>query len=373
MNILVIGDNELTSTRCIYASGNLTITGNGLLDLSNCNDSISCKDLTIDGTAVIAHANETYAGAIFSSGFITIQNGADVQADASGNSFAFWTQDGFSISDSTLKVDSDSKPAFNVGLTKITSSIENSTVIANSESDTGFNVDGPLSIKSSDVTVSAGSGFGMGAQGITIDGCQIEVTVKGVNSNAIYSWNAGDVYGSIQILKSDVYAEGSYPALYAYGKMVISDSTVEAISVADYAIWAVGGVTLAGDSRVEATGAEGFGAVGNGPITIDPEGMDVDIWVGADGQSAEKMEGSPFSESFTTDSIDDPYFLYEVHDPYSDIPPIIWDDDDEYIPPIVPVQQEDLSDDDTVTIVACAAAAVVAALMAAFLILDRRH
>ena len=342
------------------------------MDLSDCTYSISCKDLTIDGTTVIAHANEIAAGALYANGFITIKNGADVRVDASGsNTFAFWTQDGFSIADSTLKVDSDSKPAFNVGFTKITSSIENSTVIANSESDTGFNVDGPLSIKSSDVTVIAGSGFGMVAKGITIDGCNVEVVVRGAESNAIFSSNEGNGDGCIRILKSDVYAEGSYPALYAMGNMEISDSTVEAISVANWAIWAIGGVSLAGDSRVEAISADGCG-MGNG-ITIDPEGKDVDIWFGADEQSAEKMEGSPFSEPFITDSIDVSYFLYEVHDPYSDLPPIIWDDDDEYVPPIVPVQGEDSGDDDTVTVVACAAAAVVAALIAAFLILDRRH
>ena len=133
-------------------------------------------------------------------------------------------------------------------------------------------------------------------------------------------------------------------------------------------------LSIEGESRVEAISADGADAIVAGNIIIDPLGFDVDLWIGADELNAERIDGSPFSEQVTMESVDAAYFLYEVHDPSSDIPPWVWDDDDEYVPPIVPVQPEQNSgDDDTTTIVACAAAAVVAALIAAYLIIDRKH
>ena len=244
--------------------------------------------------------------------------------------------------------------------------ISDSRVTANTYDASIYTMMGDISITGSEVSVSSESNNCIFSKS--------ELVVSQSEIDAIGHWPALRGATGLSVVGSDVLARSTNDvAIYSQATISIIDSNVDAISDVSSAIMGVESLKFEGDSKVSAQGAEGSNAVVGGSISIVPQGVDVDIWFGADEQSAEKMEGSPFSEPFITDSIDVSYFLYEVHDPYSDLPPIIWDDDDEYVPPIVPVQGEDSGDDDTVTVVACAAAAVVAALIAAFLILDRRH
>ena len=270
----LVGTNTITANQGISVTGNLTITGDGCLQVTGGTYALfAAKNLMIKGPTVTAASNGSGAGAIQAQqGTVTIKNSPSVTAtNEAGRGIS--GQGGVQIADSkvtaTVTASSGLQAGIHAGGTGIV--LTHSTVEASSTSGVGLNAAGAGGIHMTNSTVCAASSSkwdsGIMADGdVTISGGKVTATAGGSQANAICSFGAVSIRDGADVT-ARATASDSYPALYGETGILISGSTVKAQSEGDAGVFSPAAVDLADGADVTASGY--WAAIrGNGGVEI---------------------------------------------------------------------------------------------------------
>ncbi len=248
LTIILQGQNKIemgaaSMSNGITAEKNLTIKGEGSLDIISPGNSIWCKDiLTIDGAELTADSrtSTTDAASVEGDNGIVVRNGADVEAMASGEGAGLYVTnynavEEIEITDSMVTVTSDYGDGI---ITDDDITITNSTVKVT----TGWN--GIYSFVG-DISISEKST-------VTVDTEESGVWAK---------------EGDVSISESEFTGTTTYPSIRADKKNVyITGGTVTASAADDYAIFAYGEAKISGGTVLDITGSKGIGAE---PVSLE--------------------------------------------------------------------------------------------------------
>lgn len=209
LTIVLEGKNTIQSSCCGITGqgGNLTITGEGSLDITAVYvgiNEVQGGNITIDGARVDTNVSNSgnFAGTgLKAEGQLSILNGSTVNTvGETSETTGIVGNAGVTISDSTVTAKVLSQGSYNAIVT------DNSMYISNSyvEADTSSTY-GDSGIWTTDLSISDNS----------------EVIVNSASGNAIYVDNQLSVDGSVV----NATAPGDYPAIYAYGGIAIQNGS----------------------------------------------------------------------------------------------------------------------------------------------------
>ena len=258
LTIILQGQNKIemgaaSMSNGITAEKNLTVKGEGTLNIISPGNSIWCKDiLTIDGAELTADSrtSTTNAASVEGDNGIVVRNGADVEAMASGEG------PGLYVENYAADVNEEIE-------------ITDSTVTVTSDYGDGIITDDDITITNSTVNVTTGwNGIYSFVGDISISG-QSMVTVD-TEESGVYA-----AEGDVSISESNFTGTTTYPSIRADKKNVyITGGTVTASAADDYAIYAYGEAELSGGTVLDITGSKGIGAE---PVSLENVKGSIDI------------------------------------------------------------------------------------------------
>ncbi len=284
LNIVLSGDNTITSTSCGIVSrtgGVLNVTGENLhinsayygIMLGRGGNSSLDADITMDSASIDVEVNGSgnYAGTgIQAEGTLSVKNQSNIVINASH--MALIGNGSISITDSTVNAYAVSPDAYQAV------SSDNEIIVDNSAFD----------IK----TLSTYGSFGLWS------GNDLQGTVGTINIINNSKVTVKDIMGC---------------SVYCWGSIKVSDSTLEATSTGDWGVWAAQDMLIEGASRVIANGYRGSIGGGNSFILTPNNENLIDVWTGDNAENAVKINGSPIAESTDFSNTKALYFRSEVH------------------------------------------------------------
>ena len=301
------GDTEVSCG--VYADGNLTIDGDGTLNVSGGEVSadqarsygISASDITISGGTVTAtggSATGSYAVScgIYVTNDLTVSGGTVTATGGTVTATGGPAPDSYAYS---CGID-----ASDITISGGTATATGGTATGSYAESRGIYVINDLTISGGEVTAEGGTAFADGSEGYAV-------------SYGIYVHSLNSLPGSITISGGIVNADGGQASVTAadggiagsygisvYGSIDISDGivnadggTVSGNNTYSCGIYVTHGLTISG-GEVTAEGAtQAVRIYSGGSVTVAPaEGQQIAVTAGTDESSAAEITGSPFQE-----------------------------------------------------------------------------
>ena len=339
IHLVLVGDSTVTvpggdASRGIYTGGELTISGDGTLDVSGggislfVNGDLTISDGTVTATGGGVSANDAYSYGIFTPHDITISGGT-VTAEggtASTTGTGYAESFGISVRDLTVSggtvtatggtVTATGGPApdsyaYSCGIDASDITISGGTATATGGTATGsyaesrgIYVINDLTISGGEVTAEGGTAFADGSEGYAV-------------SYGIYVHSLNSLPGSITISGGIVNADGGQASVTAadggiagsygisvYGSIDISDGivnadggTVSGNNTYSCGIYVTHGLTISGGEVTAEGTTQAVRIYSGGSVTVAPaEGQQIAVTAGTDESSAAEITGSPFQE-----------------------------------------------------------------------------
>ena len=301
------GDTEVSCG--VYADGNLTIDGDGTLNVSGGEVSadqarsygISASDITISGGTVTAtggSATGSYAVScgIYVTNDLTVSGGTVTATGGTVTATGGPAPDSYAYS---CGID-----ASDITISGGTATATGGTATGSYAESRGIYVINDLTISGGEVTAEGGTAFADGSEGYAV-------------SYGIYVHSLNSLPGSITISGGIVNADGGQASVTAadggiagsygisvYGSIDISDGivnadggTVSGNNTYSCGIYVTHGLTISGGEVTAEGTTQAVRIYSGGSVTVAPaEGQQIAVTAGTDESSAAEITGSPFQE-----------------------------------------------------------------------------